>query len=639
MNKNRILEHLCTLAATLLMSAGCSQNELGNEQGEPLPEGKYPIEFTATGLQATPQTRATADGTWTKDDPIAIKIGDDVKKYNATSLSTSITGGANGTSAKFTSTSPFYWQSKDPIYVSAWYYGTEYNATPPTAWTVQSDQNTEGNYQKSDFLYAKEKLSYNGSQVLHFFHQTAKVVVHIIDGSQTPEDITVESMTIGDESNVHLNGGWTAPNGHWVDGKSVLGTWKEHSQPNTSAITPKNLGKKEVTVDGQPKTSLASYQALVIPQSINASSKLFKIDIEGYSPFYYTVPAGGITWQPGTEHIYYITIKGSKLEVIASSSIGWSTEGSTSGSGSVMLPEIIDLSTKSATISDDGIYRISSNGQETANTITITSGSPTVYLENVNIKAAEGGGINITGGSPTLIIQGADNRIVSTMDSGIALSNGANVTITGTSNDKLTVEGGGSTATSGVTDDLAQGAGIGSAKGAECGNITIKNIQLVAKGSYQQNGNSAINAAAIGTSNNGSCGNITIENATIEVSVGPDAAAIGLGARANSMGDINIINSIVETSTAYAACIGFPHCFNLNNSFNAGKITITTDDIDTFLSNLTINSDTPYKIGKGRQAVSGVYKNKGGTGDWEGVDIIVDGKTTHYADGVSEIKL
>lgn len=330
MKKNRLLPSFwrnlrrvmmpVAVCSVALMAAACSNAT--DDDGATLPEGMYPIEFTATGLQATPLTRATADGTWTKGDQIAVQIGTEVKQYNATSLSTSITGGANGTSAKFTSTSPFYWQSKDPIYVSAWYYGTEYNATPPTAWTVQSDQNTEGNYQKSDFLYAKEELSYNGSQVLHFFHQTAKVVVHIIDGNQTPEDIAVKSMTIGDGSNVRLNGSWTAPDYYWEEGKSVLGTWEECSQPST--LTPKNLG--QVTVDNNTKTSLASYEALVIPQTINANTSLFTINIEGYSPFYYK-PESNITWESGKEYIYYITIKGSNLVVTTEESIGWDTDG------------------------------------------------------------------------------------------------------------------------------------------------------------------------------------------------------------------------------------------------------------------------------------------------------------------------
>lgn len=444
------------------------------------------------------------------------------------------------------------------------------------------------------------------------------------------------SMTIGGNSNeVYVKGQWMCPKYGWNGSSStILGSWSFPSDGNLQGIiTPKSIASTSYG-DGPQKESLVSYEALVIPQTINAGVKLFVIDIKGYSQFYYKVPTGGIEWKAGTEHTYNITIEGSKLSVTTSESIGWGTDGA-SGSGSVTLPEIIDLSTGSTTINDDGVYRIQGNGGETTNTITISSGSPTVYLENVNIEAATTGGINITGGSPTLIIQGTGNKIVSQMDSGIALSNGASVTITGTKDDKLTVEGGGSTATAGESDDLAQGAGIGSAKGATCGNITIENIQLVAKGSSRRS-SFPCGGTAIGTSYNGSCGNITIKNATIEASAGSNTAAIGVGEKGESIGEIQIQNStIIASSTNGAACIGFSNVYDTNKVFKAGKITIITNDISGFLSNLTIDSSTPHKVGK---STSGVYQNKEGTGAWEGVYIIVDGKTTHYADGVSEIQ-
>lgn len=327
MKKNRILESLCTLAATLLLSAGCSQNELGNEQGDSLPEGKYPIEFTATGLQATPLTRATVDGTWNGNEPIAIKIGDDVKEY--------VTEIYNERVPLKAVSEKFYYQIKGSFLVSAWYYGTGYNENPPKGWTVQSNQGTEENYQKSDFLYAYDTLGLIwGNGNLHFFHQTAKVVVHIIDGNQTPEGITVKSMTIGNGSNMYLTGSWTAPEKTWVNDQSiVLGAWTEQPQPGS--IIPKKLGQQKVTVDNDEKTSLASYEALVIPQTIDAGEKLFVIDIDGYSPFYYK-PEQNIEWQGGTQYTYNITLEGSTLSVTSiSSSMDWGSGAS--GSGSVEI--------------------------------------------------------------------------------------------------------------------------------------------------------------------------------------------------------------------------------------------------------------------------------------------------------------
>ena len=55
-------------AALLLVMTACSQDEIAD--GNRLPEGKYPLIITASGLQApvaaSPATtsRATVDGTW-----------------------------------------------------------------------------------------------------------------------------------------------------------------------------------------------------------------------------------------------------------------------------------------------------------------------------------------------------------------------------------------------------------------------------------------------------------------------------------------------------------------------------------------------------------------------------------------------
>lgn len=359
MKMNRILESLCTLAATLLL-AGCSQNELGNEQGDPLPEGKYPIEFTATGLQATPLTRATSDGKWDGNEQIAIMIGNEVKEY--------VTYFNNEQVPLKAASEMFYYQISSPFLASAWYCGTGYKSVCPTEWTVPDNQNAAENYQKSDFLYAHDRLGLSwGNGLLHFFHQTAKVTVHILSGDHTPVDVTADKivgLTIGDSDNISLNGGWTAPTDVWIDKDSnVYGSWSA-SSATKGVITPLSLGEQSITLDGGGKTlSLASYQALVIPQTIIGNSKLFKIDIKGYSPFYYTVPAGGIEWKAGTEHTYYITIEGTKLSVTTNNSIVWGTGGA-NGSGSVILPEIINLSTESATINDDGVYRIQGNGKE-----------------------------------------------------------------------------------------------------------------------------------------------------------------------------------------------------------------------------------------------------------------------------------
>lgn len=350
MKRKEFLQTACMLTAALLLLAACTQDELSDKQGEPLPEGKYPLTFTASidgeAVAATPQTRATADGTWEEENVVFIKVNNDSYRYYRSYQVTSV--GSDTTTLKISSRekTPYYWQNTDPIPVSAFFLPAGSSDLNDNALLfVQSNQNETDPYdyyQSSDFLYANDNISFptkTGNKTLHFFHQTAKVVVHIIKGDQTPADITTNkiSMTIGTtDSQVYTWGRWKAPTSYWNDNTSkILGTWEGNRK---ETITPKQFDAqaKDVSLK-EGETLLASYKALVIPQTIAAGKKLFVINTTDneYAPFYYTVPAGNITWQAGTEHTYYITIKGSSLSVTTSESIGWDTDGTASGSGSV----------------------------------------------------------------------------------------------------------------------------------------------------------------------------------------------------------------------------------------------------------------------------------------------------------------
>ena len=129
--------------AGMLLLAGCAQDKLADTtQGEMLPEGKYPMTFTVTGLEATATTRGTADDFWDGGEYVAVQVGDVVKKYVTASYGKSTTLQPAGPD------DAFYWQSTDEKkQVSAWYLGTGYNNNPPTKtnpwwlWSVQSNQN------------------------------------------------------------------------------------------------------------------------------------------------------------------------------------------------------------------------------------------------------------------------------------------------------------------------------------------------------------------------------------------------------------------------------------------------------------------------------------------------------------------
>ena len=243
-------------------------------------------------------------------------------------------------------------------------------------------------------------------------------------------------------------------------------------------------------------------------------------------------------------------------------------------------------------ISDDGYYLVSEARNEP---VTITGGSPTVYLKGASINVSDGPAISITGGTPTIHVIGEGNSVSSSNNTGIAVSNEATVTITGNSTaDVLTAKGGTS---GGAGSNSTAGAGIGSPiGGTQGGNIIIRNVTIHATGGELS---SNAGGAGIGSSSNGTCGDIMIANAVIFADGGEYAAAIGMGCNsvnvdfpAASIGAITITNSDITANGGYAAAaIGFSACYTQGGpaTYCSGKITITTDDLDKFLSCLTLN--------------------------------------------------
>ena len=292
-------------------------------------------------------------------------------------------------------------------------------------------------------------------------------------------------------------------------------------------------------------------------------------------------------------------------------------------------------------ISDDGYYLVSEARNEP---VTITGGSPTVYLKGASINVSNGPAISITGGTPTIHVIGEGNSVSSSNNTGIAVSNGATVTITGNSTADVLTAKGGTPGGSGSTGTA--GAGIGSPiGGTKGGNITIHNVTIQATGGEIS---SNTGGAGIGSSSNGTCGDITIANAVIIATGGYSAAAIGMGCNsyddnfpAASIGAITITNSDITASGGYAAAaIGFSACYTQGGAatYCSGKITITTDDLDKFLSCLTLNQGylgdriAAKKIGKGQQwpLTPSTFRNTDNTAEWEGV--VING--TEYKDGV-----
>lgn len=307
MNRQRILHTASLVAATLLMAA-CTQDEFADAGGTDLPEGggKYPMTF-ATAVEGLPTRTATADGRWTESDRIAVGVRNAVKSYRPTNIS-----GASATLTCTNDTDPFYWQASTET-VSAWYLGTGYNATLPATWTVQSDQNANDGYQQSDFLYAPAttiSFADRGSAPLKFYHQTAKVVINILNKEAATDAGQIQRVVIGN-NDLALSGSYAAPGAG-----QTAGTWSDHA--DTGAVTPKEIAAAA--------GCLKSYTALVIPQNMT-NKQFIKITVDGYT-YCYTPKNNDGNLLSGKQHTYNITVKNGYLEVTTATGGEWGDAGS-----------------------------------------------------------------------------------------------------------------------------------------------------------------------------------------------------------------------------------------------------------------------------------------------------------------------
>lgn len=285
------MKHTLLVSIAALMGfTACTQDDIS------YPAGTSPLTLTAA-IEGEATTRATVDGTWEAGNTIALKVDGDDATYTYTVAD----AGGN------TLSGDYYWKSTDPITVQGFY---PFEAAAATEWEVNSQQNSKANYQGCDLLVSQEEpITWDGKDnaSLTFYHQTAKVVVHVknegyLANNWNHGDV---SMTIGENDNINLSGTFTPFTG--VDG--TAGTWSDLDTPGTiiphEAATAANCA--------------ASFEALVIPQNITAGTTLFQFKVGDADPFRYTVPEAGITWETGKVYTYNITLKAENKTVTVNS--------------------------------------------------------------------------------------------------------------------------------------------------------------------------------------------------------------------------------------------------------------------------------------------------------------------------------
>ena len=289
--------------ALLFALAACTQDELAGDNR--LPEGEYPVVIRATGLsvEATPlaahSTRAAVDGDWQGVTSVALKMGDAVKEYTVTAS----TDFKSATLSR--ENDPYYWTSRDPITVSAWWPFNNANITQMPAVKVAEDQSKLADFQNSDFISAENRKVEFNNPTLEFTHRTARVTIELKPGT-----------------------GFTS-----VAGATVSLVSLSADNGNPTAIKTYNASGN-------------TYEALTAPQTVAAGKPFVKVELGG-GTFYFR-PQNDVVLEAGNRYSYTVKVNATGLTLEGCTIGDWADGGGESGAAE--LGYIYDSNTKTYTV-------------------------------------------------------------------------------------------------------------------------------------------------------------------------------------------------------------------------------------------------------------------------------------------------
>ena len=299
--------------ALLFALAACTQDELAGDNR--LPEGECPVVIRATGLSveatplAAPSTRASVDGDWQGVTSVALKMGDAVKEYTVTAS----TDFKSATLSR--ENDPYYWTSRDPITVSAWWPFDNADITQMPAVKVAEDQSKLADFQNSDFISAEnQKVEFN-NPTLEFTHRTARVTIELKPGT-----------------------GFTS-----VAGATVRLVSLSADNGNPTAIKTYNASGN-------------TYEALTAPQTVAAGRPFIRVEL-GSGTFYFR-PQNDVVLEAGTRYKYTVKVNATGLTLEGCTIGSWTDGGGESGAAED-LGYIYDSNTNTYTVYNaDGLMNI-----------------------------------------------------------------------------------------------------------------------------------------------------------------------------------------------------------------------------------------------------------------------------------------
>ena len=430
----------CLLASTFLL-ASCDNETLpdGDGAGTPLPEGMYPLTFTATqdnsgGVQTRVSENSDGMGSqWTVGDQIKVVVSDG---GNAAETTCTLDRSGN-----ITAYNPkLYWQTTQNSKVNAWYSNITgddatasstvslANQTGGLAYVLKADEKTDVNYKSSNIQ-------------LQFKHQLAKVRVKVVKGTYTG-NLNITGVKVKGYTSCAVSKGVVSSGSN--EGYISMRKNGDYYEANLVPGLALQAEAFEITADGN--TTKATLNAAVTPARGNVHTITITMDAAGPKPI-----------TPG--------------ETI--------TEGEYIMKGSV---------SQGVTLNGDNINlileEVTSNGANPP--IHITGGTPTIIIKGKNnsLTTTGGPGIWVDGENANVKITGdGSSSSCIKIESGAAAIGTKGGTYANPKCGNITIENIKIIAT--IKESGAAAIGFGAAYGAgsnqKIGNITITNSEIEAK--------------------------------------------------------------------------------------------------------------------------------------------------------------
>lgn len=278
MKKHRLTYIFLSLGILSLL-VSCN-NETDSVIDTPLPEGQYPVEFSASNFVMPVTTRSLTDNC-----VVSVTMTDNIPTISDANKNYVYRASDNTLRAQ---ASPRYWSDANQILTVRAYY--------PVGATIGNitDQSSIGQYHHFDVLYATNTIAFNEREIkaLTFSHLMSRVEIRLaLKNSYTSSDI--QSVQI---ANTITQG--------------TLNNWNTSSTPSagTSGGTRGYITScaYEITSD------TIKYQAVVIPQTVTASSgspvSLIYVALNQNSRTYYMPLTANLTFEAGKTYTYTIDI-------------------------------------------------------------------------------------------------------------------------------------------------------------------------------------------------------------------------------------------------------------------------------------------------------------------------------------------